>query len=81
MKDTLDMRKIKGEQNLSAECIDLMSSLLEKDPARRIGTRKGAIEIRSHPFFRGTDWDQVYSKSMAMPEPYLANMAMEIIKS
>lgn len=46
MKDTLDMRKIKGEQNLSTECIDLMSKLLEKDPARRIGTKKGAIEIR-----------------------------------
>lgn len=24
LKDTLDMRKIKGEQNLSTECIDLM---------------------------------------------------------
>ena len=58
-----------------------MSKLLEKDPTRRIGTRKGAVEVKSHPFFQNTDWDYVLSKTMEMPEPYLANMAMEIIKS
>ena len=81
MRDTIDMRKVKTDQNLSTECIDLMAKLLEKDPARRIGTRKGALEIRQHPFFRETDWDRVFAKQVEMPEPYLASMAMDIIKS
>ena len=75
------MRKIKGDQNLSTECIDLLTKLLEKDPARRIGTKKSAIEIRQHPWFRRTDWDAVLNKEILMPDPYLATMAMDIIKS
>ena len=58
-----------------------MQKLLRKDPAARIGTVKGAIEIRQHAFFRNTDWETVLSKAVPMPEPYLANMAMDIIIS
>ena len=58
-----------------------MQKLLRKDPAARIGTVKGAIEIRQHAFFRNTDWETVLSKAVPMPEPYLANMAMDIIVS
>ena len=46
MRDQLDMTKVKAEHQLSNECIDLLHRLLEKDPSRRIGTQKGAIEIR-----------------------------------
>ena len=46
MKDTIDMRKVRSESNISDDCIDLLTKLLEKDPARRIGTKKGALEIR-----------------------------------
>lgn len=62
MRDTIDMRKVKGEQNLSNECIDLMQRLLKKDPAKRIGTARGAGEIREHPFFRDTNWAAVYNR-------------------
>ena len=57
-----------------------MKGLLQKDPVSRIGTKRGAIEIIEHPFFRSTDWDAVYRKEIVMPEPYLASMAMDIIK-
>ena len=57
-----------------------MQRLLKKDPAKRIGTAKGASEIREHPFFRDTDWAAVYDRQIKMPEPYLAGMAMDIIK-
>lgn len=81
MKDTIDMRKVRSESNISDDCIDLLTRLLEKDPARRIGTKKGGLEIRQHPFFKDTDWEAVFAKSTPMPDPYLANMAMEIIRS
>lgn len=36
---------------------DLILKLLEKDPVRRLGYRRGGIEIREHEFFRGVRWD------------------------
>lgn len=75
------MRKVKGEANVSSACIDFMSKLLEKDPTKRLGTKKGAIELRQHAFFKETDFGQVFNKQIEMPDPYLAAMAMDIIKS
>ena len=75
------MGKVQSETSVSPECIDLMKKLLEKDPVRRLGTKMGAFEIRQHAFFRDTDWDAVLSRELSMPEPYLANMAMDIIKA
>ncbi|CAK9146713.1 unnamed protein product [Ilex paraguariensis] len=36
---------------------DLIGKLLEKEPTRRLGYRKGACEIKEHEFFRGLRWD------------------------
>lgn len=36
---------------------DLIGKLLEKDPTRRLGYRRGACEIKEHPFFHGLRWD------------------------
>ncbi len=54
--------------------------MLEKDPSKRLGTKGGAAEIKSHPFFRGTDWNKILRRELQMPEAYLAKMAMDIIK-
>ena len=40
---------------------DLIEGLLKREVIDRIGCRgKGTQELRSHPFFAGLDWDQVY---------------------
>lgn len=36
---------------------DLIGKLLEKEPTRRLGYRRGACEIKDHPFFHGLRWD------------------------
>ncbi|CAN4119827.1 unnamed protein product [Withania somnifera] len=36
---------------------DLIGKLLEKDPTRRLGYRRGASEIKEHEFFQGLRWD------------------------
>lgn len=36
---------------------DLIGKLLEKEPTRRLGYRRGACEIKEHPFFHGLRWD------------------------
>ncbi|KAH6791765.1 Protein kinase superfamily protein [Perilla frutescens var. hirtella] len=35
---------------------DLISQLLVKDPARRMGSTMGASAIKKHPFFHGVNW-------------------------
>ncbi|KAK9078716.1 hypothetical protein SSX86_002773 [Deinandra increscens subsp. villosa] len=35
---------------------DLITKLLIKDPAKRIGSMKGAPSIKHHPFFDGVNW-------------------------
>lgn len=35
---------------------DLIRGLLVKDPQHRLACKRGAVEIRQHPFFEGTNW-------------------------
>ncbi len=41
---------------VSDHCKDLMTRLLAKDPAKRLGNAYGAAEIKSHPFFDDIQW-------------------------
>ncbi|MCO5609895.1 hypothetical protein L7F22_064129 [Adiantum nelumboides] len=45
---------------------DLIRGLLVKDPEQRIGCKRGATEIKQHPFFEGVNWALI--RSMAPPE-------------
>uniref|UniRef100_A0A0D9VRZ4 non-specific serine/threonine protein kinase n=1 Tax=Leersia perrieri TaxID=77586 RepID=A0A0D9VRZ4_9ORYZ len=40
----------------AAQLRDLVGRLLERDPRRRMGSSRGAAEIKRHPFFAGVDW-------------------------
>ncbi|XP_031489988.1 serine/threonine-protein kinase UCN-like [Nymphaea colorata] len=42
----------------AARLRDLIFRLLEKDPARRLGSG-GAVEVKRHEFFRGLDWEGI----------------------
>ncbi|GAA0138344.1 hypothetical protein LIER_00105 [Lithospermum erythrorhizon] len=35
---------------------DLIRGLLVKEPQHRLGTKKGATDIKQHPFFKGVNW-------------------------
>ena len=40
-----------------------MRALLEKDPAKRLGSgAKGSAAVQAHPFFRSINWDLLYSR-------------------
>jgi serum/glucocorticoid-regulated kinase 2 len=65
--------------HMSAEAVDLISSLLRPDPLDRLGCRKssprrgkagptGAAAVRAHPFFaRHVDWERVRTRRMRPP--------------
>ena len=43
----------KDEDCISEEAADLIKKLLDPNPATRLGSTRGAIEIKEHPFFKG----------------------------
>ncbi|KAJ4770187.1 Protein kinase [Rhynchospora pubera] len=49
---------------VSSVAKDLIRGLLVKDPQKRIAYKRGATEIKQHPFFEGVNWALVRS---AMP--------------
>ncbi|KAL7927214.1 serine/threonine protein kinase, AGC family [Trichoderma austrokoningii] len=40
---------------------DLLTKLLDRDPAKRLGVN-GSTEIKSHPFFHGIDWKKLLQR-------------------
>ncbi|XP_010260856.1 PREDICTED: serine/threonine-protein kinase RHS3 [Nelumbo nucifera] len=49
---------------------DLIRGLLVKDPQKRIAYKRGATEIKQHPFFEGVNWALVRSSMPPhIPEP------------
>ncbi|KAL2330937.1 hypothetical protein Fmac_018518 [Flemingia macrophylla] len=47
--------------NVSAVARDLIRGLLVKEPQKRIAYKRGATEIKQHPFFDGVNWALVRS--------------------
>eukprot|EP00397_Hematodinium_sp_SG-2012_P020732 GEMP01021376.1.p1 GENE.GEMP01021376.1~~GEMP01021376.1.p1 ORF type:complete len:251 (+),score=40.27 GEMP01021376.1:798-1550(+) len=50
-----------------ARALDLMASFLEKNPKRRLGSARGAVEIKMHEYFEGFDWNALASGYMDRP--------------
>lgn len=48
--------KFPGTPIVSFHARDLIRGLLIKDPENRLGSIKGAAEIKQHPFFEGLNW-------------------------
>ncbi|GFP81208.1 protein kinase pinoid [Phtheirospermum japonicum] len=40
---------------------DLISGLLSKDPNRRLGSKRGAADVKTHPFFKGLNFALIRS--------------------
>lgn len=58
---------------MSTQCLDLIKSLLKRDPLARLGANKGSIELKQHPWFSGVDWQEVYDKRVFI-EKYKARV-------
>lgn len=61
---------VKFPSHMSEECADLIGKLLQLDPGNRIGMqRRGALDIKKHPWFDGFDWAAFEARTM--PAPYV----------
>ncbi|KNZ50003.1 uncharacterized protein VP01_464g2 [Puccinia sorghi] len=55
--------------HMPRDSVSILQKLLTRDPARRLGGGPNdAEEIKAHPFFRETNWADVYGKKI--PAPY-----------
>lgn len=55
---------------MSPGASDILTGLLAPDPAERLGSRSGAIEIKEHPWLSEVDWTRVYRRE---PQPVFPN--------
>ncbi|KAG8391518.1 hypothetical protein BUALT_Bualt01G0196000 [Buddleja alternifolia] len=57
---------------------DLIRGLLAKEPQNRLGVKRGATEIKQHPFFEGVNWALIRcSTPPEVPRPVEAEMPMK----
>jgi protein kinase A len=60
--------KINYPAHFSKDAINLISRLLEHKPTKRLGVVKGGADlIKSHPFFKGFDWEAMYRRKLEPP--------------
>lgn len=61
---------LKLPRSISTEAKNLMVSLLNRNPTRRLGAGpEGALEIMKHPFFNSISWDEVAMRKTNPPKP------------
>ncbi|KAI0099447.1 protein kinase [Daldinia grandis] len=41
---------------------DVITKLLDRDYGQRLGANEGALEVKSHPFFDGVDWNKLLQR-------------------
>lgn len=54
-------------RNVTPECRQVISSLLTKDPAKRLGSQGDMDEVKDHPWFSGISWSFVLDKRYDAP--------------
>ncbi|CAO1628839.1 unnamed protein product [Parajaminaea phylloscopi] len=61
--------------HMPADSVSILHRLLTRDPAKRLGSgERDAEEIKAHPFFRDTNWDDMFHKRIPPPfKPTLKN--------
>eukprot|EP00826_Nyctotherus_ovalis_P050708 TRINITY_DN624_c0_g3_i1.p1 TRINITY_DN624_c0_g3~~TRINITY_DN624_c0_g3_i1.p1 ORF type:complete len:615 (-),score=143.03 TRINITY_DN624_c0_g3_i1:427-2271(-) len=52
---------------LSAPLQDLLSKLLRKSPKQRLGSQRGIVEIKEHPWCKDVDWERFQRRQIGPP--------------
>jgi serine/threonine protein kinase len=68
MMENIVNKPVKMPEHFSVEARNLLSGILERDPAKRLGSsEEDAIAIKRHPWFTKIDWDLLYKKRIVPP--------------
>jgi serine/threonine protein kinase len=61
--------KLKLPASLAVETKNLLKDLMQRDPNKRLGTKKDAEEVKEHRYFTGINWDNVLRRELRPPMP------------
>lgn len=61
--------KFPSSHQFTPTFINLLKSLLDKDPSQRLGSSFGARQLKRHPFFLGVDWKGVATRQVPLFNP------------
>ncbi|OMJ76639.1 hypothetical protein SteCoe_23941 [Stentor coeruleus] len=61
--------KLKLPASLAVETKNLLKDLMQRDPNKRLGTKKDAEEVKEHRYFAGINWDMVLRRELKPPMP------------
>src|SRR5436190_13460328 len=77
ISDRITKTKLKLPRYLSSEAKDLITKLLKKVPAARLGSKPGDIEkIKQHRFFRKINWGKLEMRDLEPPiQPIITDPA------
>ncbi|KAI8888884.1 kinase-like protein [Backusella circina FSU 941] len=65
--------------NMSRDSVSICQNLLNRDPKTRLGAGPSdAADIKSHPFFRGVNWDDMLAKRVPPPFCPTVNNPLDI---
>lgn len=68
--------------SVSSAAKDLIRGLLVKDPQRRLAYRRGATEIKHHPFFENVNWALIRSTTPPdIPKPVDLDLVKQTVSS
>ncbi|KWU42216.1 kinase-like protein, partial [Rhodotorula sp. JG-1b] len=59
--------KLPNKRGYGPEVKDLLLKLLERDPEKRLGAQRGAVELKCHPFFASIDWAKLAVRRVSPP--------------
>ena len=62
---------------ISEYCQDLLIGLLEKDPSKRLGSVNGFLDVKSHPYFKDIDWDNLKRVPVIIPSFTASNFTSQ----
>ena len=64
---------------MSDNCKDFITKLLEKTPSNRLGTQGGLQEVLAHPWFAELDHEQILDRRIEAPmRPTLSQNVMDV---
>jgi serine/threonine protein kinase len=77
----LDLDSDRTLSHVSQSARDFIASLLQRDPAKRLGagSAEGPGSIRAHPFFSNIDWEALLRREVTPPLPPLLNPQEELM--
>jgi serine/threonine-protein kinase Psk1 len=77
ISDRIIKSKLKLPYYISPDAKDILTKLLKKVPAARLGSKQGDIQkIKSHRFFRKIDWKKLETRELEPPiQPVITDPA------